>query len=147
MDARAGLSAIFLSNRCCRSRRRYRNEPTHDLTAERLFERRWATVLLGRVLTRLESEAIRAEKSKLFTRLRPLLEGEDLPETYKAIGASLGMSEGAQISMAPGSPRPGSPWNRPGPLPPKKICKIARIPFQRHSVTPLQDLDLHVTLK
>ena len=74
---------------------RYRNEPAHDLTAERLFERRWATVLLEQVLARLESEAGRAGKSKLFAHLRPLLEGEDLPESYKAIGESLGMSEGA----------------------------------------------------
>jgi RNA polymerase sigma factor (sigma-70 family) len=73
---------------------RYDNEPTHNLTAERLFERRWATVLLEQVLARLEAEATRAGKSKLFALLRPLLEGEGLP-SYKAIGESLGMSEGA----------------------------------------------------
>ena len=74
---------------------RYINEPAHDLTAERLFERRWAMVLLGHVLTRLESEAIRAGKSDLFDHLRPLLEGGDLAESYKQIGQSLQMSEGS----------------------------------------------------
>ena len=59
---------------------RYINEPAHDLTAERLFERRWALVLLGHVLARLESEANRAGKSDLFDRLRPHLEGDDIVE-------------------------------------------------------------------
>jgi RNA polymerase sigma factor (sigma-70 family) len=74
---------------------RYINEPAHDLTAERLYERRWAMVLLGHVLARLESEASRAGKSDLFDRLRPLLEGNDLADSYKEIGERLQMSEGA----------------------------------------------------
>jgi RNA polymerase sigma-70 factor (ECF subfamily) len=74
---------------------RYLNEPAHTLTAERLFERRWALVLLERVLARLESEANRAGKSELFAHLRPMLEGEDLAESYKTIGEALRMSEGA----------------------------------------------------
>jgi hypothetical protein len=74
---------------------RYLNEPAHDLTAERLFERRWATVLLGYVLARLESEAGLAGKADLFNHLRPLLEGEDLAESYRSIGEALRMSEGA----------------------------------------------------
>ncbi len=74
---------------------RYINEPAHDLTAERLFERRWALVLLEHVLARLESEATRAGKSDLFDRLRPMLEGDDMVESYSEIGASLQMSEGS----------------------------------------------------
>jgi RNA polymerase sigma factor (sigma-70 family) len=74
---------------------RYLNEPAHDLTAERLFERRWAMVLLGHVLARLQSEAGRARNSNLFERLRPILEGEDRADSYKEIGATLGMTEGA----------------------------------------------------
>ena len=74
---------------------RYLNEPAHDLTAERLFERRWALILLGQVLLRLESEAINAGKSDLFAFLRPMLEGEDLTESYQGIGETLQMSAGA----------------------------------------------------
>lgn len=74
---------------------RYTNEPSHDLTAERLFERRWALVLLGHVLTRLEAEASRGGNSDLFAHLRPLLEGDDLEESYRQIGESLQMSEGS----------------------------------------------------
>jgi RNA polymerase sigma-70 factor (ECF subfamily) len=74
---------------------RYINEPAHDLTAERLFERRWALVLLGHVLARLESEAKRSGKSDLFDRLRPMLEGDGLAAPYREIGEALRMSEGA----------------------------------------------------
>jgi DNA-directed RNA polymerase specialized sigma24 family protein len=74
---------------------RYINEPAHDLTAERLYERRWVMVLLGHVLARLESEARRSGKSALLERLRPMLEGDDLVGSYKEIGESLQMSEGA----------------------------------------------------
>jgi DNA-directed RNA polymerase specialized sigma24 family protein len=74
---------------------RYVNEPAHDLTAERLFERRWATVLLERVLARLESEASGRGNSDLFVQLRPLLEGGDVAESYKQIGDALHMSEGS----------------------------------------------------
>lgn len=74
---------------------RYINEPAHDLTAERLYERRWATVLLGHVLGRLESEVRGSGKAALFARLRPLLEGDELVASYREIAESLQMSEGA----------------------------------------------------
>jgi DNA-directed RNA polymerase specialized sigma24 family protein len=74
---------------------RYVNEPAHELTAERLFERRWALDLLGRVLARLEVEAAEAGRAELFSRLRPALEGDDRAESYREIGAALALSEGA----------------------------------------------------
>ena len=74
---------------------RYINEPAHDLTAERLFERRWALDLLGRVLGQLESEAARDGKIGLFKQLHPILEGNHLTESYRQIGESVQMSEGA----------------------------------------------------
>ena len=55
----------------------------------------WALVLLGHVLARLESEANRSGNSGLFARLRPMLEGEERVDSYKEIGDSLQMSEGA----------------------------------------------------
>jgi RNA polymerase sigma-70 factor (ECF subfamily) len=35
---------------------RFCREPAHDLTAERVFERKWALTLLDRVLHRLDAE-------------------------------------------------------------------------------------------
>ena len=74
---------------------RYINEPAHETTAERLFERRWAMILLGHVLTRLEFEARQSGKADLFNQLRPTLEGDSQPQSYKQIGETLQMSEGA----------------------------------------------------
>jgi RNA polymerase sigma factor (sigma-70 family) len=72
---------------------RYINEPVHEITAERLFERRWTMVLLDHVLARLESEATRGGKPELFSQLRPLLEGHDVSQSYQQIGEALQMSE------------------------------------------------------
>jgi RNA polymerase sigma-70 factor (ECF subfamily) len=74
---------------------RYGSEPSHELTAERLFERRWALELLGRVLARLEAEALDRGQGVIFDRLRSTLEGHEPPDNYREIGAALGMSEGA----------------------------------------------------
>jgi RNA polymerase sigma factor (sigma-70 family) len=74
---------------------RYVNEPAHELTAERLFERRWTMVLLEHVLARLEAEMSRGGNSALFAQLRPLLEGEDMENSYQQIGEALSMSEGS----------------------------------------------------
>jgi RNA polymerase sigma factor (sigma-70 family) len=74
---------------------RYDREPSHELTPERLFEKQWALMLLERVLRRLEAESAQAGKAELFARLRPALQGSDLALPYSALGAELGMSEGA----------------------------------------------------
>jgi DNA-directed RNA polymerase specialized sigma24 family protein len=74
---------------------RYGREPAHELTPERLFERRWALDLLGHVLSRLEAEAVESGKGKLFSHLRPMLEGDDRAESYRDVGTAVGLSEGA----------------------------------------------------
>jgi DNA-directed RNA polymerase specialized sigma24 family protein len=74
---------------------RYGREPAHELTAERLFRRRWALDLLNRVLLRLEDEAIQGGRAELFVRLRPMLEGDHRAAPYRDVGAALGLTEGA----------------------------------------------------
>jgi DNA-directed RNA polymerase specialized sigma24 family protein len=73
---------------------RYGREPAHELTAERLFERRWTLSLLENVLARLEVEAARTGKSEIYTRLRPMLEGGGRAATYREVATALGMREG-----------------------------------------------------
>ena len=75
--------------------RRYRLEPSHDLTPERLYLRRWATTLLDRVLDRLRDEMTRDGKDLLFQSLKPALLGEGDPAGYRGLGALAGLSEGA----------------------------------------------------
>jgi RNA polymerase sigma-70 factor (ECF subfamily) len=73
---------------------RYRREPAQDLTPERMFEKQWALSVLERVLSRLHAELVAAGKAGLFEALKDALTGIR-SETYSAIGAQLGMSEGA----------------------------------------------------
>jgi RNA polymerase sigma-70 factor (ECF subfamily) len=79
---------------------RYGGEPAHDLTAERLFERQWATTLLELVLGRLEDEMARAGKAVQFEALRPALTGDGSRMPYGQVGAVLGMSEEAARAAA-----------------------------------------------
>jgi RNA polymerase sigma-70 factor (ECF subfamily) len=74
---------------------RYNLEPSHDLTADRLFERRWAISLLEEVLRRLRHELSGKGKDELFESLRPYLIGDPSPATYAQAAATLGMTEGA----------------------------------------------------
>lgn len=79
---------------------RYGCEPIDDLTAERLFERRWALSLLEHVLERLEAEAIRDGKARRFEVLKPALLGSGERVPYAQIGAELGLSEDAARAAA-----------------------------------------------
>src|SRR5271155_4363205 len=74
---------------------RYRAEPAHDLTPEKIFERRWALVLLENVLARLHDESAQAGKADSFDRLKGFLTGEQTAVTYGQLAAELNMSEGA----------------------------------------------------
>jgi RNA polymerase sigma-70 factor (ECF subfamily) len=74
---------------------RYLREPSHDMTPERVYDRRWALTMLEQTLATLKEECKRNGKSKLFEAIKPALAGEGRDEGYAQIGAELGMSEGA----------------------------------------------------
>lgn len=74
----------------------YSREPYHTLTAERLYQRRWALTLLERVLERLNEEANSRGKAEQFAHLRPFLQGSAGPApAYVELAQVLGMTEGA----------------------------------------------------
>jgi RNA polymerase sigma-70 factor (ECF subfamily) len=79
---------------------RYAREPSHDLTAERLFDRHWALTVLDRVLRRLEDEMASAGKARHFDALRPALLGDDDRLPFAAIAADLGLTEQAARASA-----------------------------------------------
>jgi RNA polymerase sigma-70 factor (ECF subfamily) len=78
---------------------RYALEPADDLTAERLFERRWATTLLDLVLARLREEFVREGQDRVFERLKGFLGGAVADASYGEVAADLGMTEAA-VKMA-----------------------------------------------
>lgn len=74
---------------------RYRLEPSHDVTAERIYQRRWALALLEQVLAILAQEFQRTGKGELFETLKAYLVGEHDAPPYAEVGERLGLSEGA----------------------------------------------------
>lgn len=74
---------------------RYAIEPADRLTAEQLFERRWALTLLDRVLERLRDEQVQAGRAKQFAALKETLTTHRGSTAYAELGVRLGMSEGA----------------------------------------------------
>jgi RNA polymerase sigma factor (sigma-70 family) len=73
----------------------YRIELRDDLTPEKLFDRRWALILLERVLARLRDGHVAAGKGELFDRLKGFLTGDNDGVPYAGVAVALGMSEGA----------------------------------------------------
>jgi RNA polymerase sigma-70 factor (ECF subfamily) len=74
---------------------RYRREPSHDVTPERLFDRRWALVLLEQVLARVRDDYAAEGKGRLFEALKGSLTCDADAQTHARVAASIGMSEGA----------------------------------------------------
>lgn len=75
--------------------RRLNLEPSHDRTAERDFERRWAMALLDDVLLRLEQDYATQGKAELFSRVKVFLTVGDADASYREISSELGLTETA----------------------------------------------------
>ena len=74
---------------------RIETEPADPMTAEMIYERRWALTVLERVLSRLKEEYRAADNAKLFECLKELLPDEPGSPSQAEIAARLGMSENA----------------------------------------------------
>jgi RNA polymerase sigma factor (sigma-70 family) len=70
-------------------------EPADPMTAEMIYERRWALTVLERVLNRLKDEYLAANNAALFDSLKGLLPDEPGSPSQAEIAARLGMSENA----------------------------------------------------
>jgi len=73
---------------------RYQREPAHNETPERIFERRWALSVIGRVMERLRSEFVQHGRPEHFERLKVLLLGQS-EAPYAALAREMNTSEGA----------------------------------------------------
>jgi RNA polymerase sigma factor (sigma-70 family) len=70
-------------------------EPADHLSADRLYERRWALTLMEQVLRRLKDEYHSAGSAALFDWLKQLLPDEPGAPSRAEIAARLGMTENA----------------------------------------------------
>src|SRR5262249_11661523 len=70
-------------------------EPSDPVTAEQIYERRWASAVLERVLSRSKDEYSAAGNAALFDSLKQLLPDEPGAPSQADIAAQLGMTENA----------------------------------------------------
>jgi len=78
-----------------RADERIEMEPADPVTAEMIYERRWASTVLEQVLSRLKDEYHAAGNAALFDSLKELLPDEPGAPSQAGIAARLGMSENA----------------------------------------------------
>lgn len=78
---------------------RYRHEPAHDVTAEKLYERSWAMTLLEAALEELRQEYASTNRECLFEVLHLYMSGETQAPSYAEAAARLEMTEAA-VKMA-----------------------------------------------
>ena len=70
-------------------------EPADALTADKIFERRWALTVIERVLDRLGQEYATGGNASLFDSFKEVLADESPPLSQAQIALDLGMSENA----------------------------------------------------
>jgi len=78
-----------------RGENRVEVEPADPVTAEMIYERRWALTVLERVLSRLKDEYRAAGNATLFDALKQLLPDEPGSPSQAEIAVRLGMTENA----------------------------------------------------
>jgi RNA polymerase sigma factor (sigma-70 family) len=78
---------------------RFVTEPARRLRPDMLFDRQWATILLERVMARLQEEYLTSGRAKLFEHLRGCLAQDESGLPYAEIAARLNLTEAA-VKMA-----------------------------------------------
>ena len=78
-----------------RADERFDMEPSDPMTAEMIYERRWALTVLEQVLNRLKGEYATAGNAALFDSLKQLLPDEPGSPSQAEIATQLGMTENA----------------------------------------------------
>jgi RNA polymerase sigma-70 factor (ECF subfamily) len=79
---------------------RFQPEPSHHVTAEKIYDRQWTVALLQSVLDQLRETMTRAGKEKQFETLAPFLAGNVGEGAYAEASRRLGITEGAAMVAA-----------------------------------------------
>jgi DNA-directed RNA polymerase specialized sigma24 family protein len=90
-----GGGQVIVSLDECDAEGRYVNDAVDEVTADRIYERRWALALLDQAMKNLREEFVAAGRLPLFEALEVYLTGERTEATYAALGTTLDMTEGA----------------------------------------------------
>lgn len=90
----------ILSIDTTQAEQRYQMEPVDCVTAEDVFERRWALTVLAAAAERLEAHYVQTGQRSLFDALRGHLGADRERIPYAQIATELGMEEGAVKTAA-----------------------------------------------
>lgn len=92
--AKRGGGFQFISLEAEETETRFRAEPVDERSPDKAFDRRWAMVLLDRVLDQLRNELVAAGRGRVFDELKSSLTGQENESSYAEIGRRLGINEG-----------------------------------------------------
>jgi RNA polymerase sigma factor (sigma-70 family) len=95
MAIKRGKGQLLIPLEELRADERIEVEPANPVTAEMIYERRWALTVLENVLSRLKQEYRAADNIALFDSLKQLLPDEPGAPSQAEIAAHLGMTENA----------------------------------------------------
>ena len=90
-----GGGRTVLSLDAASAENRYLLEPADELTAEKIFDCRWADTVLSQAMMRLREECQAEGKTLFFEKVEPVLFGNGVAESYAEVAKALGMNEGA----------------------------------------------------
>jgi RNA polymerase sigma factor (sigma-70 family) len=91
--AKRGGGAKMISLDAEQIETRFMAEARDGRSPDKAFDRRWAVIVLDRVLKQLELEFLAGGKAVVFAELKSSLTGEENEQSYAEIGQRLGMSE------------------------------------------------------
>ena len=74
---------------------KYAAEPSHDITPEKLYDRRWAMTVLDQVMVKLRKEMHAEGKADQFEQMKIFLTGSKGEVRYAKVAENLGISETA----------------------------------------------------
>lgn len=74
---------------------RYKIDPAHNLSPDKLYDRAWAVTVLERVIVRLRDESGTEGKAKIYEQLKQFLMAGKSDIPYAQAAAALQLSEGA----------------------------------------------------
>ena len=98
--AKRGGGKVLLSLDAETAEDRYRIEPAGEMTAERIFDRRWALTVLDVARDKLREEYAAAGKAELFENIRIFEAGDKGLPPYAEVAVRLGITESAVKSAA-----------------------------------------------
>ncbi len=73
----------------------YKNQPSDELSPDKIYERQWAINLLNRVFNNLKKEFDEDGKQNIFENIKNYLTYDDSDYSYMEIAQRVGMTEGA----------------------------------------------------